>query len=537
MRIFAVQHNHGFSMPLPPSGFFANWRYDVPSALVVFLVALPLCLGIALASGAPLFSGLIAGIIGGVVVGTLSKSPLSVSGPAAGLTVIVLAAIQSLPTFEAFLLAVCLGGMLQILLGTLRAGILGDFIPNSVITGMLAAIGLILIMKQLPHALGYDISVFGGETLHSGDFAHLWNDFRALGESILPGAAFIGLTSLIFLFIWDKVQPKKGFVSYLPGPLIVVAYGILANWLFGKYMPAWQLEASHLVAVPVAASASEFFGQFRMPDFSMISNSTVWTVAITLALVASIESLLSIEAIDKLDPFKRVTPTNRELVAQGVGNIASGMIGGLPVTSVIVRSSANVASGGRSKLSAIIHGLLLLASVVAIPALLNSIPLAALAAVLIALGYKLTKPSLYVKKYQKGLSHFLPFIITVGAIMVTDLLIGIGIGVVVGALFILIQNSHSAILLVNDGSNALIRFKKDLFFLHKYELKRTLAQLPSGSSVLLDFSRIHFIDKDNVEIIEDFLVNAKHRDIHVTVRRGTDAVRSLQTLEAPDATA
>lgn len=509
--------------PKPPKGFFANWQHDLPAALVVFLVALPLCLGVALASGAPLFSGLIAGIVGGIVVGAVSKSPLSVSGPAAGLTVIVFAAIQELPTFEAFLLAVCLGGMLQILLGTVRAGILGDFIPNAVITGMLAAIGLILVMKQLPHALGYDVSVFGGESLHSGDFQHLWREFRALGESILPGAAFISITSLVFLFWWDKKQPKSGFVSYLPGPLMVVAFGILANWLFGKYMPAWHLEASHLVAVPVAASATEFFGQFSLPDFAMIGDPIVWKVAVTLALVASIESLLSIEAIDRLDTFKRVTPTNRELVAQGVGNIASGMIGGLPVTSVIVRSSANVASGARSKLSTIVHGLLLLGSVVAIPMVLNSIPLAALAAVLIAVGYKLTKPAIYVKKYQKGMSHFLPFVITVAAIMVTDLLAGIAIGVVVGALFILIQTSYSAISKVADGDSYHIRFKKDLFFLHKYELKRTLALLPNGCSVLLDFSYIHFVDKDNVEIIEDFLVNAKHRNIQVTIRDNAEA--------------
>lgn len=510
-------------MPLPPKGLFASWRYDLPAALVVFLVALPLCLGVALASGAPLFSGLIAGIIGGIVIGILSKSPLSVSGPAAGLTVIVFAAIQQLPTFEAFLLAVVLGGLLQILLGVMRAGVIGDFIPSSVITGMLAAIGLILIMKQLPHALGYDISVFGGESLHSGEFQDLWKDLRALGESTLPGAAFIGLTSLAFLFMWDKAQPKTGFVSYLPGPLMVVAYGIIANGLFAQYVPAWHLEASHLVAVPVANSASEFFGQFRMPDFSMIGDPAIWTIAVTLALVASIESLLCIEAVDKLDPYKRVTPTNRELVAQGFGNIASGMIGGLPVTSVIVRSSANVGAGARSKLSTIIHGLLLLGSVVAVPTLLNSIPLAALAAVLIAVGYKLTKPSLYVKKYQKGWAHFLPFVITVAAIMLTDLLIGILIGCVVGVVFILVESLRSLILKVNDGNQYTLRFNKDVFFLHKYDVKRSLAELPENATVLLDFSRIYYVDKDTIEIIQDFMVNAPYRNIKVTIRDNVEA--------------
>lgn len=521
--MFAMQHRHGYFMPLPPKGFFANWRHDLPSALVVFLVALPLCLGVALASGAPLFSGLIAGIVGGVVVGAISKSPLSVSGPAAGLTVIVFTAIQQLPTFEAFLLAVCLGGMLQILLGTLRAGVIGDFIPNAVITGMLAAIGLILVMKQLPHALGYDLTAFGGESLHSGDFQHLWGEFRQLGESILPGAAFIAITSLVFLFWWDKKQPKTGIISYLPGPLIVVLYGILANWLFGKYMPGWQLESSHLVAVPVATSASEFIGQFSLPDFAMITDPTVWTVAITLALVASIESLLSIEAIDKLDPYRRVTPTNRELVAQGFGNMASGLIGGLPVTSVIVRSSANVGSGARSKLSTITHGLLLLGSVIAVPMLLNTIPLAALAAVLIALGYKLTKPAIYVQKYQKGLSHFLPFVITVAAIMMTDLLLGVMIGVLVGAVFILVESLRSLILKQNEGNEYSLRFNKDVFFLHKYDVKRSLATLPDNASVLLDFSRIYYVDKDTIEIIQDFMVNAPHRGIKVRIRDNPEA--------------
>ena len=523
-------------MRLPPRGFVANWRHDLPAALVVFLVALPLCLGVALASGAPLFSGLIAGVVGGVVVGAISKSPLSVSGPAAGLTVIVLAAIQQLPTFEAFLLAVCLGGMLQVGLGIARAGIIGDFIPNAVITGMLAAIGLILIMKQLPHALGYDLSAFGGESLHAGDFVQLWGEFRMLGETILPGAAFIAISSLVFLFWWEKKQAKLGgFWAFVPGPLVVVGYGVLANWLFGRYMPGWQLEASHLVAVPVAGSVNEFIGQFSRPDFSMITDTGVWTVAITLALVASIESLLSIEAIDKLDPYRRVTPTNRELVAQGFGNMASGLIGGIPVTSVIVRSSANVGAGARTKLSTITHGLLLLGSIIAIPNLLNSIPLAALAAILIMLGYKLTKPKLYVQKYQKGMPHFLPFVVTVGAIMVTDLLAGIAIGVVFGALFVLIQNVNSAIELVVHENHRVIRFKKDLFFLHKYELKRTLALLPAGCTVVIDFSGINYIDKDNVDIIEDFMVNAAHRKITVSVRNVAEGARALKAFESPHA--
>lgn len=519
-------------MPKPPTALFANWRYDLPAALVVFLVAIPLCLGVALASGAPLFSGLIAGIVGGIVVGALSKSPLSVSGPAAGLTVIVFAAIQSLPSFQAFLLAVCLAGVIQIFLGVLRAGIIGDFIPNSVITGMLAAIGLILIVKQFPHALGYDTSVFGGESLHKGDIGHMLAEFGDVAASILPGAALIAIISMVFLFWWDKKQPKiTGAWRYIPGPLVVVAFGVVANWLLGFYFPAWQLQESHLVAVPVANSAEQFFGQFTMPDFSMISNQAVWVTAITLALVASIESLLSIEAIDRLDPFKRVTPTNRELMAQGVGNIASGMIGGLPVTSVIVRSSANVNSGARSKLSTMIHGAMLLGSVVAIPHVLNLIPLSALAAVLIATGYKLTKPAIFAQKYKKGQSHFLPFVVTIGAIMFTDLLVGILIGALVGVAFILIENFRSLILKEADGNQYVLRFRKDMFFLHKYEVKRTLAELPDNSSVLLDFSRIYFIDRDNIDIVRDFLVNAPHRNISVSVRYNDESPPELKELK------
>lgn len=520
-------------MPTLPQGFFANMKYDLPAGLVVFLVALPLCLGIALASGAPLFSGLIAGIIGGIVIGALSKSPLSVSGPAAGLTVIVFAAIQQLPSFEAFLLAVCIGGALQIALGAARAGVIGDFIPSSVITGMLAAIGLILIMKQLPHALGYSGDFFGDETIAHLDGSSMLSMVRKFGEQVLPGACLIAGLSLAFLFWWDKKQPKmKNALRFVPGPLVVVLFGVAANLLLARFKPDWALDATHLVAVPVADSVQGFFAQFSMPDFSQITNQDVWVVGLTLALVASIESLLCIEAVDKLDPYKRVSPTNRELVAQGVGNIASGMIGGLPVTSVIVRSSANVASGGRTKLSAIAHGVLLLAAVVAIPTLLNYIPLAALAAVLITVGYKLTKPAVYAEKYRNGLSHFIPFVITVAAILATDLLMGVIIGVLVGTVFVLVQNFRSAIVCVKEGDTTLISFRKDLFFLHKMELKRTLSTLPNTSKVVLDLTRINFIDKDNVEIINDFIISAEHRDIAVTLRHN-DSINSTAMILAP----
>lgn len=519
-------------MVRPSDKLLKNWQYDLPASLVVALVALPLCLGIALASGAPLFSGLIAGIVGGIVVGIFSKSPLSVSGPAAGLTVIVLAAIQALPSFEAFLLAVVLAGAIQVALGAARAGVIGDFIPNSVITGMLAAIGLILIMKQVPYAVGYNGSFFGDEAFRQLNGENTLSALAALGNHILPGACLIAVASIAFLFWWDKKQPKfKNALRYLPGPLLVVVFGVAANWAFGLFRPEWTIASQHLVSVPMADSFAGFVQLFSTPDFGLIAHPAVWTTAITLALVASIESLLSIEAIDKLDPYKRVTPTSRELVAQGIGNMASGMIGGLPITSVIVRSSANVSSGARTKLSTISHGLLLLVSVVAIPHILNLIPLSALAAVLIAVGYKLTKPAIYHAKFKKGWSYFIPFVTTVAAIMLSDLLVGICIGVVVGSVFILAQNFRSAILCVSEGDTYMIRFKKDLFFLHKYELKRTLARLPEGCHVALDFTRIHFIDKDNIDIINDFMANARYRNITVDLRHNSEIATEKQLIE------
>lgn len=498
-----------------------NWRYDLPAAIVVMLVALPLCLGIALASGAPLFSGLIAGVVGGVVIGALSKSPLSVSGPAAGLTVIVLSSIQSLPTFNAFLLAVCLAGTLQIAFGIMRAGVISEFIPTSVIKGMLAAIGIILILKQIQHAVGYDANATGPYDFWDKDghntFSSLW---YMLQENLSLAATTISLVSLAFLFWWDKKQATyRNFLRLVPGPLVVVVFGVLANEAFKVFAPDYAISAEHLVAVPVVSSASEFFNNFTMPDFSLINDTQVWIIAFTLAAVASIESLLSIEAIDKLDPFKRTTPTNRELVAQGIGNIASGMIGGLPVTSVIVRSSANVSSGGRTQMSAILHGIMLFGLVVLIPQYLNYIPLSALAAVLISVGYKLTKPAIFIEKYRKGAAYYIPFVATIVAIVGTDLLIGILIGVAVGIVFIIRENVRSAIMVVENNGQWLVRFKKDMFFIHKHELNKALSELPDDCAVLIDISRANFIDKDNVEIINDFIASTAHRNIRVTLKR------------------
>lgn len=499
----------------------SNLRYDAPAALVVFLVALPLCLGIALASGVPLFSGIIAGAVGGIVVSAVSRSPLSVSGPAAGLTVIVVAAVQKLPTFEAFLLAVFLAGAIQILLGVARAGIIGDFIPSSVIKGMLAAIGLILILKQVPHAVGYDRDYEGDISFQQLDgentFSSLWH---LLDQQFTPGAILIALISLVFLFWWDGSSlRKKPVLQYIPGPLVVVVFGVAANMFFHSMFPSIAITPEHLVSIPVSASYQEFLGQFRFPDFSMILNRDVWISAVTIGVVASIETLLSIEAVDKLDPYKRVTPTNRELFAQGVGNMTSGLIGGMPVTSVIVRSSANVDSGARTRMSAILHGVLLLVCVIAIPTLLNQIPLSALAAILISVGYKLTKPQVFFNKYKKGWAHLIPFLVTIVAILLTDLLVGIGVGLLVGGLFVIINNYHSAILHVQEGKNHLIRFKKDMSFMHKYELKRILQIIPEDSNLLIDISGTTFIDLDNIEIINDFIETAHFKNIVVTVRQ------------------
>ncbi len=499
----------------------ANLRYDAPAALVVFLVALPLCLGVALASGVPLFSGIIAGAVGGIVVGTISRSPLSVSGPAAGLTVIVLTAVNSLPSFEAFLLAVVLAGVFQIFFGLLRAGVIGDFIPSAVIKGMLAAIGLILILKQIPHAVGYDADYEGDFSFLQSDgentFSELW---RMLDQQFTPGAILISLVSLIFLFWWDASPlRKKKWLQYVPGPLVVVVFGIVANELMKGTAPQLAIQAEHLVSIPVATSFSEFFKLFSFPDFSHITNSEVWVTAATLGIVASLESLLSIEAVDKLDPFKRTTPANRELIAQGIGNISAGLLGGMPVTSVIVRSSANVSSGARTRTATILHGVLLAVCVVAIPHVLNKIPLAALAAILLSVGYKLTKPEIFKKKYEKGWAHLIPFVTTIVAILFTDLLVGIGIGLFVGGAFVIFNNYRSAILYIADDNHHLIRFQKDMSFMHKYELKRILEKIPEDTQLVIDVSRTGFIDLDNVEIINEFIETAHYKNIRVQVNR------------------
>ena len=510
-----------------------NLRSDIPSSIVVALVALPLCLGVALASGAPLFAGVIAGIVGGIVVGLLSKSPLSVAGPAAGLTVIVLAAIERLPSFQVFLLAVMLAGVMQMALAATKSGVLAEFVPSSVITGMLAAIGLILILKQVPHAIGYDGDYEGSFQFFQADGDNTFTAILdAIRNSLTRGAVVIAVAALAFLFWWDKARPAQGPLRFVPGPLVAVLIGVGGNALLGMVRPDWQLQANHLVQVPIPHGLGEFRSFFSTPDFSAIGNPMVWTTALTLAIVASLESLLSVKAVDELDPQRRVTPKNWELMAQGGGNIVSGLIGGLPVTSVIVRSSANVDAGARSKTSTMLHGTWLLLSVALIPAILNLIPLAALAAVLIATGYKLTKPRLFTDRYRQGWTQFVPFVATIAAILFTDLLIGIGIGLVVGFVFVVARNFRRAITFVCDGDDCLIRARRNLYFIHKYELRTALDGVPDGAHVLIDLSSTSYIDLDNVDVINAFIKGSAYREIDVTVR-GDVAERSAPLIDAP----
>jgi MFS superfamily sulfate permease-like transporter len=433
---------------------FKYIKNDLPASIVVFFVALPLCLGIALASGAPLFSGLIAGIIGGILVGSISGSKIGVSGPAAGLAAVVLTAIGTLGGYENFLVSVVLGGFIQLIFGFLKAGIIGYYFPSSVIKGMLTGIGIIIILKQIPHFFGYDADPEGDFAFFQVDGENTFSEIINTINNISLGSTLIGVIGLGILLLWSSILSKKGKIFQLvQGPLVAVVAGIIYFFVTASNSK-FGISASHLVNVPVPDNLDSFIGQFSFPNFSAITNPDIWVIAFTIALVASLETLLCVEATDKLDPHKNVTPTNRELLAQGTGNIISGLIGGLPITQVIVRSSANIQSGGRSKMSAIIHGFFLLISVILIPTLLNKIPLSVLAAILLTVGYKLAKPALFKKMYELGWKQFIPFTVTVLGIVFIDLLYGIGLGLLVGIIVILMksyQNSH--FLHIEDKSN------------------------------------------------------------------------------------
>lgn len=498
-------------------------KQDLPAGLVVFLVALPLCLGIALASGAPLFSGVIAGIVGGIAVAAVSGSSVSVSGPAAGLTVIVLHSIQQLGSYELFLLSVVLAGSIQVILGYLKAGIIGHYFPSSVIKGMLAAIGLILVFKQIPHALGYDKDSEGDFVFIQVDGENTFSEILNAINFLHPGAIIIAAVSLVILIAWERPFFKRyPFFTFVPGALVAVVLGVALNEFFKTTNPILALENDHLVKLPVAGSLNEFIGQFTLPDFAGFRNGNVYIIAVTIAIVASLESLLSVEAADKLDPYRRNTPTDRELKAQGLGNIISGLIGGLPLTAVIVRSSANINAGSKSKKSAIIHGLLLLISVIGFADLLNKIPLACLAAVLLVVGYKLAKLSLFKSMYALGWEQFIPFVVTIVAILFSDLLKGIGIGMAVSIFFILRNNYRRAYYFMkeirNEGETITIRLVEDVTFINKGVITLTLDKLPLNSHVIIDGSKSHTIDLDVLEIIHSFKATAVLRGIRLELK-------------------
>ncbi|MDO9184407.1 MAG: SulP family inorganic anion transporter [Bacteroidia bacterium] len=481
-----------------------NLKYDLPSSLVVYLVALPLCLGVALASGAPLLSGIISGIIGGVIVGFFSGSQTSVSGPAAGLATIVLASITELGGFEVFSVALLLAGVLQMAGGFFKGGMVANYIPSNVIKGLLAAIGILLILKQIPHALGYDIDHEDAfsfiQSNHENTFSHLFGSFSHYNI----GSIAISFISVLLLFLWDKTALKK--LKLFPASLAVVALSIGLNEIFRRYMPTLYIEGQHLVTIP-STGISELF-KIKLPALSAFGNYNVWVVAFTLAIVASLETLLNLEAVDNIDPHKRESPPNKELIAQGLGNMLAGFFGGLPVTSVIVRSSVNIDAGAKTKLSSILHGLFLLISILTITSVLNLIPLAALAAILIMTGYKLAKGKLFKEMFQKGWNQFIPFMATILGILFTDLLIGVLIGLGVSIFYLLRSNFRNPFTIekevVYSDETIRIELPNQVSFLNKATIKSTLWSIPNNSKVILDASKTDYIDNDVLEIIKDF---------------------------------
>ena len=499
---------------------FKYLKNDLPASLVVFFVALPLCLGIALASGAPPFAGMIAGIIGGVLVGSVSGSNVGVSGPAAGLAAIVLAAIADFG-YENFLVAVVLGGVIQIVFGILRAGVIGYYFPSSVIKGMLVGIGIIIILKQIPHFVGYTNDP-------DGNFAF----FQVKGDNIISqiinafgnpsfGPTLLGIFSLLLMVFWSNILAKKSKIfTLIQGPFAVVVIGIVyAVLTTGNHF--WGISPKHLVSVPVPDSFDSFLGQFTFPNFEAIYDTKILITGFTIALVASLETLLCVEATDKIDPRKRITPTNRELYAQGIGNIASGLIGGLPITQVIVRSSANIQSGGQTKLAAIVHGFLLLISVIAIPTVLNLIPLSVLAAILLIVGYKLANPATFKKMFNLGWKQYVPFLVTV-LLVQFNLLVGIGVGLVVSIIIVLVkvksyQNSHLVHIKEDDNSrhNVKMELAEEVTFFNKGAIMRSLDEIPKDTFLEIDVLKTRYLDNDIIEIIEDFLIKARNRNINI----------------------
>ncbi len=500
---------------------------DLSSGLVVALVALPLCLGIASASGAPLLAGLLAGVIGGIVVGILSGSHTSVAGPAAGLTAVVAAQIVSLGSFNAFLVAVVLAGLIQIAMGFLRAGALSLFFPSSVVKGLLAAIGIILILKEIPHLVGHDPDPEGEFSFIQPDKENTFSELLATVSDLHNGAALVGLSCFALLIFWDRSKRLKK--SLIPAPSVIVALGIVATMLLRETNdPRWIIGGIHLVKVPTFESVSGFFQGLAFPDFSRFGEKQIFIAAITLAIVASLETLLNLEAVDKIDPKKRISPSNRELLAQGCGNVTSGLLGGLPLTSVIIRSSVNINAGARSKLSAIFHGFFLAGSLAFLPWLLNEIPRSALAAILVVTGIKLASWKIIQSVYRQGMAMFLPFIVTVIAIVLTDLLIGVLIGLAVSTAFILRSNLRKPMRRVLEkhvaGDVLHLQLANQVSFLNRASLSTVLEDVPAGSHVLIDASDTDYIDPDILDLIQTYeREDAPARSITVSLRGFHDA--------------
>jgi len=531
---------------------FANLKSDFASGLVVFLVALPLCLGIAMASGAPLFSGIIAGVIGGIVVGYLSQSHISVSGPAAGLTAIVLTAITDLGAFDVFLTAVFIAGLIQLTLGFIKAGSISNYFPTNVIEGMLAGIGIIIILKQLPHAFGYDADFEGDQSFVQADGSNTFSSLFEIFNHIQPGAIIIAVLSILILIAWDKLPFLKK-LKLIPGALIAVILGVILNEFFTSIGSSLAIPASHLVSLPVPTNVDEYLAIIVTPNFAGITDPKVWVVGLTIAIVASIETLLCIEAADRMDVQKRYTDTNVELKAQGIGNIVSSLLGGLPMTSVVVRSSANNSAGAKSKMSSIIHGVLLLLSVLAIPTILNKIPLATLAAVLILVGYKLAKPSVFKHFWEKGKYQFVPFIATMLAVVFTDLLKGVALGIAISIVFILKGNLKRAYSFRKeqyvDGDVIHIDLAQEVSFLNKAAIKSTLNAIPENSQVIISAHDTVYIAHDILDLIKEFkatrsvdenikvklkgfkkaydLENSAETQNHVTIEHHYDAAKRI----------
>ncbi|KQM44731.1 SulP family inorganic anion transporter [Chryseobacterium sp. Leaf201] len=508
-------------------------KENFPSGLVVFLVALPLCLGIALASGAPPLSGIIAGVIGGIVVGSLSNSNISVSGPAAGLTAIVLTAITDLGAFDIFLCAGIIAGALQLILGFIKAGSISNYFPNNVIEGMLAAIGIIIILKQIPHALGFDKDYEGHESIFDNGLN--FGYFTELSGAIHPGAVVVTLVSVAILIAWDRIYVLRR-MKMLPGALVAVAAGIALNQIFRMTGSSLAIQPQHLVSLPVPKSLDDFKNLITLPNINGFTNPKVWIAGATIAIVASIETLLCIEASDRLDQQRRITDTNLELKAQGIGNLISSFIGGLPMTSVVVRSSANANAGATSKMSAIIHGVLLLICVLSIPVILNLIPLATLAAVLILVGYKLAKPATFRHFWHLGKFQFIPFVATVAAVVATDLLKGVGIGLAISVFYILQGNMKRAYYLsrekLSTAGGIVIKLAEEVSFLNKAAIKKTLKNIKPNSTVTIDARGTSYIATDVLEMIQDFAnIRAKEEDINVELLGFKTSYRDYETDE------